>query len=426
LQAAGTTPQSEWLVHIEFRLLGPVEAVADGRTLPLGGRRERAVLAFLLLHAGEVVSADQLVDVLWEADPPEEAYGTIATDVSRLRLLLGELLVDDGLGYRLDVASEQVDVGRLGRLLIAGRSELAEGHPERAVALIRQGLALRRGPSLADLDEAFARAAAARLDSLVLDATEAWAEAELALGHEAVVVAALEPLGHVHPYRERLREQLMLALYRSGRQGDALEVYDETRRLLREDLGVLPGPELQALAEAIIRRESSLDRPRPAPRRRVAALAAAVVLVVIAAVLAVMRATEGSPDAGKRLPFPPLPHRLLGTYRVVVEGAQPADRRAPLTLTLRESRDPVCRRLVGRDDTCFTIVPTLNPDDEGARGEAAVRDGDVVLRFMVVPFGTGCDGEIDRFHAAGRRVVWWLRAYSAGRLCSPFAAFVAD
>jgi DNA-binding SARP family transcriptional activator len=412
-------------VRIEFRVLGPVEAVVDGRALPLGGRRLRAVLACLVLHAGETVSADRLVDAVWEADPPETAYATLQSDVLRLRRQLGEMLVTDGPGYRLDVPSAHVDVGRLEDLLAAGRSELVARRPERAAALLRDGLALRRGPPLADLDEAFARAAAARLDSLVLDATEAWAEAELALGHEAAVVTALEPLAREHPYREHLRALLMLALYRAGRQADALEVHDETRRLFREELELEPGPELQRLADAIILQESSLDRARPARSRQAVAVAAAVLLVAVVSVLAVLRVSGGHRDASARLPFPPVPHRLLGTYRVVVTGAQPADRRAPLTLTLRRSGDPVCTRLLGGHGTCFTILPTLNPDDQGARGEAAVRDGDVVLRFMVVPFGTGCEGEIDRFHAAGHRVVWWRRSYSAGRLCSPFSAFVA-
>src|SRR5262245_31585942 len=246
---------------IDFRLLGPLEAFEDGRPLPLGSRQQRAVLAILLLHANEPVATDRLIDGVWGDRPPPTAATTVQVYVSRLRKILGrELLVTRPPGYMLRVASDQLDLGRAERLIAAaqGTTELT-----RRAALFRDALALWRGPALAEFayDE-LARAEIERLEELRLTTLESAVEAELELGRHTEVAGELETALDQHPLRERMRAQLMLALYRSGRQADALAVYRDGRRRLVDDLGLEPGPELRQLEQQILAQDAALDAAR--------------------------------------------------------------------------------------------------------------------------------------------------------------------
>ena len=256
---------------MDFRILGPLE-VADGeRLLPLGGGKQRALLAVLLLHRNEVVSTDRLIDDLWRDDPPATAAKIVQNSVSQLRRALlgagqtGEaVLVTSGHGYALRVRPGELDVDRFEQLLDAGRRALATGAPEEARDRFRDALALWRGPALADFAfEDFAQGEIARLEERRLAAVEERIEADLALGRHADLVGELEALAARHPLRERVRAQLMLALYRSGRQSEALHVYGEARRTLVEELGIAPGPALQSLESAILRQDAALEPAAP-------------------------------------------------------------------------------------------------------------------------------------------------------------------
>src|SRR4051812_32479467 len=210
---------------MDFRILGPLEALDGTRLVALGGRRRRAVLAALLLHANETVSNERLVDELWGESPPANALKTLQVNVSRLRKALPEgMLMTRGHGYELRVDADELDARRFERLLEEGRVELAAERPERALEALEAGLALWRGAPLADLAyEPFAQSEIARLDDLRLAAEEQLVEAMLALGRHGEVIGPLERLVDEYPYRERLRAQLMLALYRADRQADALQ-----------------------------------------------------------------------------------------------------------------------------------------------------------------------------------------------------------
>ncbi len=232
---------------MEFRFLGPLEVLEDGAVLDLGAQKHRALLAVLLVHANEVVSTDRLVDALWEDAPPERALKALQVYVSQLRKLIGrERLVTNAPGYLLQVAPEELDVWRFEALLDAG-------NPTKA-------LALWRGPPLSDFAYSrFAQREIARLEELRVSALEARIDADLACGRHSGVAGELEALVAEHPLRERLRGQLMLALYRSGRQADALEAYQGGRRALTEELGIDPGRELRELQQAILNQAPELD-----------------------------------------------------------------------------------------------------------------------------------------------------------------------
>jgi len=289
---------------MQFRVLGPVEVVDDeGRMVALGGARQRALLAALLLHANEVAPLDRLIEELWGENPPATRSKALQVAVSHLRKSLGDgILETRANGYLLRVEPEQLDLAQFERLRESARAELAAGRPEQARRSLRDALALWRGPALADVaDELFARADAERLEELRLLAVEGRIEADLAAGRHPDLVPELEALISRHPLRERLREHLMLALYRSGRQAEALALYRDTRRMLSDELGIEPGPRLHELERAILRHdpglEPSLARGADAVvttrrRRRRAAGAGAVVVaaVGVALVLAFGRA----------------------------------------------------------------------------------------------------------------------------------------
>jgi DNA-binding SARP family transcriptional activator len=267
---------------MKFRILGPLQVVRNGEPLALGGK-QRALLAVLLLHANETVSVDALVDALWGERAPSGAVQSMRVHISRLRKALEDstgseeacvLLTAPG-GYELRVSEDELDVLLFERLLAEGRRDLAAQRPERAVPLLREAVRLWRGPALADLAfEPFAEVEAARLDELRTDAIEDRIEAELALGHHAEVVSQLEPLIAENPLRERLRRLQMLALYRCGRQAEALEAYRQARRTLVEEVGVEPGSGLRELHEAILRQDPAVDAPAVKQRLPVTAEAA--------------------------------------------------------------------------------------------------------------------------------------------------------
>src|SRR3989449_2024236 len=243
---------------MEFRILGPLQVLDEGRELPLGGAKQRALLALLLLDPNRVVSRDRLIDELWHADPPETAPTALQVYVSQLRKALGrDLILTPPPGYLIRVSDGELDLHRFERQVATARAE----EPAQAARLLREGLALWRGAPLAELRDSFARAERARLEEQRLAALEQRIEAELALGRHAELVPELGGLVREQPLRERLRGQLMLALYRCGRQADALEVYRTGRRLLDEELGLKPDDELQRLERAILNHDPWLESP---------------------------------------------------------------------------------------------------------------------------------------------------------------------
>jgi predicted ATPase/DNA-binding SARP family transcriptional activator len=258
---------------VQFRLLGPLEVVDGDRPVALGGTKQRALLADLLIHANRVVPAGRLIDDLWEEDPPATAANVLQTMVGQLRRALeperspgaaSRVLEFVAPGYRLRVGPGDLDVHRFASLLTEGR-ELLRSDPSAAAERLRRALALWRGPALADVAaEPFARAEAARLEERRLVAIEERVEADLALGGHAESVAELEALVEMHPLRERLCGQLMLALYRSGRQAEASGVFHRTRERLADDLGMEPGPELQRLFTQILKQDPELAATPPA------------------------------------------------------------------------------------------------------------------------------------------------------------------
>ena len=249
---------------LEFRILGPLEVLVDGEERPIGGTKQRAVLAILLLDAGRVVSTDRLIDLLWAESPPATAATSLQNFVSQLRKTLGtDVVRTTPPGYRLEIAPEQLDLERFRRMVDGAKSRPAE---ERAAEL-RVALDLWRGPALADLAfESFAEHEASRLEEIRLAALEDRIDADLECERYAELVPEVESLVRDHPLRERLRGQLMLALYRSGRQAEALAVYQDTRRHLVEELGIEPSAALQQLHGAILRQDAALEGNGSKPR----------------------------------------------------------------------------------------------------------------------------------------------------------------
>jgi ABC-type transport system substrate-binding protein/DNA-binding SARP family transcriptional activator len=293
---------------IDYRILGPLEVSANGRVIEVGGPKLRALLVILLLRANESVPRDVLVHELWGERPPVGAQHSLDVYVSRLRKSLdgaaaGPVVVTRPGAYSLRLAEGQLDALRFEDLVGQGRAALAANAPDQAAEKLRAALELWRGQALADLANGHGpRVEAVRLEELRLSATEDRIDLDLALGRHADVVVELEALAAEHPLRERLHGQLMIALYRSGRQAEALEAYQAARRTLVDELGLEPGPALRQLESAILRQDASLDPPRPAgdapaagpgpgrsrrfgPKRLAAAAAAlAVVIALLVAV----------------------------------------------------------------------------------------------------------------------------------------------
>jgi DNA-binding SARP family transcriptional activator len=251
---------------MEFRILGPVEVVSDGQAVALGPTKQRALLAILLLHVNEVVSRDRLLEDLWGERSPETAGTALHGYVSQLRKVLEpgsgaerRILITRAPGYLLELDPEQVDLKRFELLARRGKRELAAANADAAATTLREALSLWRGRPLAELSSVpFALAESLRLQELLVSTLEDRIEADLALGRHEELVGELESLVVEHPFRERLCGQLMVALYRCGRQAEALEVYRKTRRRLVEELGIEPGPALQELHQAILRHDEVL------------------------------------------------------------------------------------------------------------------------------------------------------------------------
>jgi DNA-binding SARP family transcriptional activator len=261
---------------MEFRLLGPLEVVGNNGPLPLRGAKQRALLALLLLHANETLPRDRLIDELWGESPPATAPKALQVYVSQLRKLLEprRVLETTPTGYLLRLAPGQLDLDRFDSLRIDGRAALADCDAAEAARLFAEALSLWRGPALADLAyEPFAQTEIARLEDLRLAALEGRIEAELRLGRHAELTGELEALAAEHPLREHLRGLLMLALYRAGRQAEALEAYQDARRILVEELGIEPGRKLRDLEQAILRQDPVLDLAPALPRARTGAKA---------------------------------------------------------------------------------------------------------------------------------------------------------
>ena len=250
---------------LEFRVLGPLEALVDGLPARLGGPRQRALLALLLVHANEVVPVARLVDEVWGEEPPVTAGNVLQTYVSQLRKVLGrDVIATRGRGYVAAVVDGALDLRVFERRASAGARALDDGRFGVAATEFRGALALWRGPALADLaDEPCARTVAARLDELRLVALERAIDADLACGRDAELLAELEELVAQHPLHERFRAQQMVALYRCGRQADALEAFQRARGTLVAELGIEPGAALRDVQRAILEQDPALAPTRP-------------------------------------------------------------------------------------------------------------------------------------------------------------------
>ena len=338
---------------MEVRLLGPLELADGGRLIAYGGARQRAVLALLVLHANQVMPSERVLLELWGEDAPPGAANALQAAVSRLRRALPDgRLVTRPPGYLFRAFADEVDLGRFERLLAQGRQALADGAAAEASELLGLALELWRGPALADFRyEPFAQAEIARLDELRLVCLEERIEADLALGAGGELVGELQRLVGEHPLRERLRGQLMLALYRSGRQAEALEAYREVRELLLEELGLEPAPALGELETAILRHDPAL-RTAPAPAPPAAAVPARKPVTVLCAELRVASGSGAGLD----------PEAL----RVVLERAQ-----AILGSTL-ERHGGKLSASVGQRIVGVFGVPTLHEDDALRAAQAAL------------------------------------------------------
>jgi DNA-binding SARP family transcriptional activator/DNA-binding beta-propeller fold protein YncE len=371
-----------------FRILGPIEVVADGKLLELGGRKPTELLALLVLHANEVVTADRLVEELWRGEPPRTARKTLQVHISRLRREFGDGVLDtERDGYLLRIGRSQLDAYAFEDLVARGRDELQVGDEGAAASLLREALALWRGPALGGMsDEPFARPLVGRLEDLRLAAIELRIDADLALRRHAGVVGELEVLVAEHPYRESFRRQLMLALYRSGRQAEALAAYRSLRQTMIEELGVEPGPELRDLEAAILRQDPALDAPplpadpRRPSRRLLAIVGIAAAIVASVAVAAVARAHRGSP-----------PPRVVADSVVKIDPTTNA-----ITSVTKVGRDPDALAYGAdslwvvnfRDRTVSRIHPTGQVDTLGGIKRAdhiAVEHNDVWVSSLNTP-----------------------------------------
>jgi DNA-binding SARP family transcriptional activator/streptogramin lyase len=301
---------------VDYRVLGELEVVDGARRIEIPPGKQRSLLALLLLHRNEAVSTDRLIDELWGDSPPTAAEKSVQVYVSRLRKRLPEgRLLTRGSGYELHVEDSEVDSDRFERMLAEGRAALAADDATAAAPTLLAALGLWRGSALADFRyEPFAQAEIARLEELRIAAHAELAEAELALGRNEQLVPQLQSLVAQHPLQERLRGQLMLALYRSGRQSEALESYREGRRRLVDELGIEPGPQLKELEQAILRQDVpvaappgnggavAIARPRHARFRGRGAVALAAALAVALAAVAFLAIREATSDGVRQAP----------------------------------------------------------------------------------------------------------------------------
>ena len=264
---------------VEFRLLGPVEVVIAGKPLALGAARQEIVLAQLLLELDHVVSVDRLIDALWTDEPPRTAKSQVQITVSALRHLLGaDAIVTRPPGYLITVEPDALDLTRYTKLTTSGSRAAAEQRPLDAVRDLREALALWRGPALDGLQGEVMRAAATKLNESRIFAYQECLALELLLGRDHEIIAELTELVAEHPLDERFRGQLMLALYRAGRQADALEVFRAGREILRDELGLDPGDDLRRLERAMLTRDAQLHAPGPQHPARMSSKAGATLV----------------------------------------------------------------------------------------------------------------------------------------------------
>jgi DNA-binding SARP family transcriptional activator len=350
-------------VTIEFRILGSLEAWAGGRRVELGGPRQRSVLAVLLLHAGEVVPSSALIDEVWGEATPERALNLVQGYVSDLRKALGrDVIATRGRGYALAAPAAAIDLRQFERLV----AEADASTPEVAADRLARALALWRGPAFADLaGEPFARVAAARLDELRLAAFERRIEADLALGRHRLVVGELEELARRHPLRERPRELLMRALYRCGRQAEALAAYQAARRTLVEQVGLEPGRSLRELEQAILRQDPALDAPSASAAPPGPALRERSILVVPGDDGGILRLVSIAE------PLARTPRRELIVLRLL----EPDEEPAPPTALLAGLRD----ELAGRGTQMRVAAFTSARPGQDAVLLAAENDVDLLL-----------------------------------------------
>jgi DNA-binding SARP family transcriptional activator len=244
---------------MEFGLLGPLEASDDGDVLPLGGPKQRTLLAHLVLHVNGVVTTERLIDSIWGDEPPETARNTLQTYIRHLRRIVGaDRIHHRSAGYVLEARPDEVDLLRF-VALVEEAKRLSSSDLPGAGSTLRDALGLWRGPALDDLaEQPSLHADIARLEELRMAVTEDRIDADLRLGAHRELVPELEVLVGEHPFRERLWGQLMVALYRSGRQGDALEAFQRARGILAEELGIDPSPDLQRLQDQILQQDAAL------------------------------------------------------------------------------------------------------------------------------------------------------------------------
>lgn len=362
---------------MEFRILGPLEVEDQGRRLSLGGPKQRAVLAFLLLTPNQPVSVDRLIDALWGSRPPSGAANALQYHVSQLRKLLGdgEVVVTREPGYLARIQPDQLDLLRFERLV----SEAESAAPAEAARLLRAALELFTGEPLQDLaDQPFAQAEIRRLEEVRLAALELRIEAELALGRHAPLVPELEALVAAHPLRERLSGALMRALYGAGRQAEALDVYRKTRETFVDELGIEPSPALRELERSMLRQDPALglDRDPTAPRRAVL----------------VLTDDERRLDDLLRVaePLSARPDRELILARLLVERAELAD----ATAALARRRDALHERGV----SCRVAAYTTSQAGADAALLAAEQPVDLVL--LEAPPDLVAGGALDKRLAA--------------------------
>jgi len=416
---------------VEFRILGPLEVVGDAGGLELGGKRQRALLALLLLHANQVVPAWRLIDLVWDDDRPSDSAKALQVLVSRLR----RALASDGVlhtrpgGYLLQVDAHSFDLARFDEFAASGRRLLAAGDVAGARRALGDALALWRGPALADLaSEPFARPETTRLEELRLDATEDRIEADLMLGAHAQVVGELETLVARNPVRERLRAQQMLALYRCGRQAEALGAYRDARRALVDELGIDPGKRLQELEQAILRQDASLDlAPAPTTTQPRAGRRAAGIIVGRDRELEELSAALEDASAGRGRLFLISGESGVGKTRLADEVASRAKESGARILWGRCSKRagapaywPWTQALKSLADDLPELDPPADEDDEAARFRLFV---DVAAALKRASAGQPALLVLDDLHRADRSSLL-LFEFLAGELAEMHVALV--
>jgi DNA-binding SARP family transcriptional activator len=405
----------------EFRLLGPLEALIDGNPVNLAAAKPRALLALLLLHRNRVVSTEKLIDELWGDEPPARATKTLQVYVSQLRKELGpERLLTRAPGYELRVAEDELDVDRFEKLGAEARERMAAGDAAGTVEGMRRALDVWRGPALLEFRaEPFAERAAGRLEDLRLAAVEDWLHAALEAGEAASIVPELEELVSSHPLRERPRELLMLALYRAGRQADALELFRHTRELFVSDLGIEPGASLRELEQAMLRQDTALLRDVPAQRtssgspsgagarrRRAPWVLVAVTALAAAGIVAAFLVHDGGSNS--RTPASADPQVRSFVYKLENFLAQSHDGRAQVT-----------RAIAGAFDC------SLPPDVAAAQLDQVQRNRQSLLEQVAALNVPGSEGALrasNLFQKATHASIaadWIYRDWLRGRTACP-------